>query len=174
MNPGVAMVLQSEMNLGTLLPLGRQLLGYSLAKRADALTVPLPPLAHQLVCIAAFWSEDVVPSVRAARSYLGLISVGFLVAADERDMASILESARGMELVLTDATQRGTQAALISGTLSQWERAVRFACTSTTTTSVRQVYNAVYRQLSDQGLRSIFEDSHVSEHADKTFLLLEG
>lgn len=174
MTPGVALILQPEMDFGTLLPLGRKLLGYSLAKEADGVTIPLLPLPHQLACIAAFWGEKSQPTVRSARPYLGLISVGFLVAADERDMVFIIEAARGLESVVSDTIQRGVQAALITGTLAQWERAVRFACTASTSTAVRKAYNAVYRQLSDQGLRSIFEDFQVSEQSDKTFLLLEG
>lgn len=174
MTPGVALILQSEMDLGTLLPLCRKLMGYSLAKEADSASIPLLPLVHQLACISAFKDEKSHASVRDARPYLGLISVGFLIAADEQDMVFILEAARGLESVVSDVVQHGVKAALIIGTLAQWQRAVRFACMASTSLAVRKAYNAIYRQLSDQGLRSIFEDFQVLEQPDQTFLLLEG
>jgi hypothetical protein len=168
------MILRSEMDLGTLLPLTRRLLGYSIAKQADGATIPLAPIAHQLACLAGFKDEKASPTVRGGDSYLGLLSVGFLVAADERDMVFILEATLGMEWVVTDSTQRGTQAALITGTLAQWKRAVRAACKPSTATAVRQTYNAVYRQLSDQSLRPLFGDLREHKQTDQTFLLLEG
>ncbi len=175
MTPGVAMILQSEMDLGTLLPLTRKVLGYSIAKQADAAAIPLAPLAHQLACLAGFKDGTSSPTVRGGDRYLDLLSVGFMVGADDRDMVYILEAARGMTYVVTDSIQRGVQAALIMGTLDQWRRAVRWACKHpSTSTAVRQVYNAVYRQLSDQSLRSIFGDIRERTQPDKTFLLTGG
>lgn len=174
MTPGVAMILQPEMDFGTLLPLTRKVLGYSIAKQADAAAIPLAPIAHQLACLAGFKDGTSSPTVKGGERYLDLLSVGFLVGADERDMVYILEATLGMSYIVTDSIQRGVQAALIIGTLAQWQRAVRSACKTSTSTAVRQVYNAVYRQLSDQNLRPIFGDLREHTQSDKTFLLLEG
>ena len=175
MTPGVALILQPEMDLGTLLPLTRKVLGYSIAKQADAAAIPLAPIAHQLACLAGFKDGISSPTVRGGERYLDLLSVGFMVGADERDMVYILEAARGMAHVVTDSIQRGVQAALIRGTLDQWRQAISWACKyPSTPTAVRQVYNAVYRQLSDQSLRTIFGDIRERPQPDKTFLLLEG
>ncbi len=174
MTPGVAMILNSGLDLGVLLPLTRKVLGYSIAKQADAASIPLAPIAHQLACLAGFKDEKVSPTMRGGERYLDFVSVGFMVAADERDMVYILEAAMGMSCIVTDSIQRGAQAALIVGTLAQWQRAVKHACKTSSTTAVRQVYNAVYRQLSDQSLRTLFGDLQVSDQSDQTFLLLEG
>ena len=89
-------------------------------------------------------------------------------------MVFILEASLGMESVVTDSIQRGVQVALITGTLAQWKRAVRAACKSSIATAVRQTYNAVYRQLSDQSLRPLFGDLREQKQTDQTFLLLKG
>jgi hypothetical protein len=174
MNPGVALILKPELDLNLLLPLARKLLGYSLAKEADSSTIPLEPMAHQLACMAAFKDEKAPATVRYARPYLGFLVVGFIVAVDERDMVLILEAAHGMECVVTETTQRGAQAAIISGTLAQWQRAIKLACQISSDLPVRQVFNAMYKQLAEQGLRSIFDGLRVSDQPDQTFLLLEG
>lgn len=174
MTPGVALIIKPELNLAVLLPLARELLGYSPAKAADGVTIPLPEMAHQLACIAAFKDEKAPATVRAARSYLGLFAVGFIVASDERDMTMILEAARGMESVVTESLQRGVQAAIISGTLAQWQRAIKLACQITIPLTVRQAYNLMYRQLVDAGLRSIFNGAQMTDQPDRTFLLLES
>lgn len=174
MTPGVALIIKPELDLSCLLPLARKLLGYSPAKGADGLTVPLSSLAHQLACIAAFKDEKAPATVRHARPYLGLFVVGFIVATDERDMVLILEATHGMECVVTETTQRGIQVAIISGTLTKWQRAIKLACQTSTAFPVRQVFNAMYKQLAEQGLRSIFDDLRVSDQPDQTFLLLEG
>lgn len=163
MTPGVALIIKPELDLNLLLPLARKLLGYSLAKEADGLTVPLSVLAHQLACVAAFKDEKAPATVHHARPYLGLLAVGFIVATDERDMVLILEAARGMECVVTETIQRGVQAAIISGTLANFRRAIKLACQTSAPTPVRQVFNAMYKQLAEQGLRSIFDGLRISE-----------
>jgi hypothetical protein len=174
MNPGVALIIKPKLDLAILLPLARQLLGYSLAKTADGTTIPLSDLAHQLACIAAFKDEKAPATVRYARPYLGLFTAGFIVAADERDMLEILEAARGMESVVTETIQRGVSATIISGTLDQWQRAIKLACQTSASLAVRQAYNAMYRQFVDEGLRSMFDNLRTSDQSDNTFLLLEG
>lgn len=174
MTPGVALIIKPELDLNLFLPLARKLLDYSPAKEADGSAVPLLALAHQLACIAAFKNKKAPATVRHARPYLGLFAVGFIVASDERDMVLILEATRGMECVVTETTQRGVQAAIISGTLAQWQRAIKLACQTSVVLPVRQVFNAMYKQLAEQGLRSIFDGLRISDQPDQTFLLLEG
>lgn len=173
--PGVALILKSGLDLNKLLPLSREMLGYSPAKAADTVTVPLPELAHQLACVAAFKDQGAPPTIRYALPYLGFFVVGFVVAADERDMVEIMEAARGMEVAVTDTIQRGIQSAIISGTLAQWQRAIKLACSSRASLSrnARHVFNTMYKQLVDEGLKDMFDDVRVSEQPDHTFLLLE-
>jgi len=170
---GVALILKSDLDLNTLLPLSREMLGYSLAKAADGSTVPLPGLVHSLACLSAFKNEDAPPTVGFAAPVWGLISIGFLVAADERDMAEILEAAHGMEATMTDTVQRGVQATIISGTLVQWQRAIKLACNSRTNSpsGVRHAFNIMYRQLVKAGFRDLFDGTTVLDQPDHTFLL---
>jgi len=174
MTPGVALVMKPKVDLNVLLPLARQLLGYGLAKEADASSIPLQELAHQLACIAAFKDERAPATVRFARPYLGLFQVGFLIASDERDMVDILEAARGIESVVTESLQRGVQAAILCGTLAQWQRAITLACQTNTALTVRQAYNSMYRLLLEEGLRGMFDGVRMADQPDSTFLLLEG
>ena len=172
MSAGAALVLLSNLDLNTLLPLSRELLGYSLAKAADGLTVPLSEFAHQLACLAAFKDSEAPPTVRAAIPYLELCHAGFLVAADERDLVDILEIA-GLPFIVVDTPQRGIQTAIVSGSLNSWVRAVKLACHSQFSMSrdVRHIYNIIYTQLCNIGLKDIFGDLQTTELHDKTFLL---
>jgi hypothetical protein len=160
------------MDLSQFLPVSRQLLGYSPAKAADGTTIPLQELAHQLACIAAFKNEQAGTSVRSAILHLDLFHAGFLIAADERDMVEILEIA-GMPFTLTVTLVRGIDAAIISGSLTQWRAAVKVACSAKTQLSrgARHAFNSVYKILCEHGLKDMFDDLQVSEQQDHTFLL---
>ena len=174
MNPGVGLVLLTKMDLSQSLPVMRELLGYSPAKAADGVTVPLSELVHQLACVAAFKDEQANPSIRAAIPHLNLFHAGFLIAADERDMVEILEAA-AMPFTCAETVGRGIDAAIISGSLEQWRRAVKLACHPKTQISrgARYAFNFVYKLLCKQGLRDIFDDLQVTEQNDQTFLLEE-
>jgi hypothetical protein len=149
------------------------MLGYSPASAADGVTIPLPELAHQLACVTAFKDRNAPPTVRHARAHLGLFSVGFLIAADERDMMEILEALHGMEVVVTETMQRGILATIVNGTLTQWQRVVKLAChpQASVSCNTRHAFNMVYHILTDRGLRDIFDDVKVTEQPDHTFLL---
>jgi len=175
MRPGVALITKTCLDLNTLLPLARKMLGYSPAKAADGATVPLPELVHQLACVAAFKDQKAPPTIKHATPYLGFFSVGFLVAANERDMVEIIEAVHGMEVAVTETVQTGVQSAILSGTLVQWQRAIKLAChpQALLSCNVRHVFNSTYRALVDIGLRDMFDGVKISEQSDHTFLLLE-
>lgn len=158
MQPGVALVLLSKLDLNTFLPLARRLLDYSVSKSADSFT--FPDLAHQLVCIESFKNKQAPPKVTT--KYLELFSAGFLIAADEYDMLDILEATRGMPFIVTDTIERGIQVAIIHGSLAQWRRSIKLACEVQTTHAVKYVYNDVYRILCEHGLKNIFDGMRVT------------
>jgi len=171
MSAGAALIMLSNLDLNTFLPLSREMLGYSPAKMADGLTVPLSQSAHQLACISAFKDSKAPPTVKAATPYLELYHAGFLIAADERDLVDILEIS-AMPFVAVDTIQRGIQAAVVSGSLDDWIRAVKLACRSQASSrDVRYVYNLIYNQLCNMGLKDIFGNLRTTELHDKTFLL---
>lgn len=170
---GAALILRTDLDLNNLLPLAREMLGYSPAKAADGASVPLPKLPHALACLSAFKNPNAPSTVGYAAPVWGLITVGFLVAADERDMGGVLEATHGMEAVVAETVQRGIQAAIITGNLAQWQRAIKLTCHSRTTVSrnVRHVFNLMYRQLVKEGFRDLFEGTTISDQPDHTFLL---
>jgi len=171
MSAGAALIMLSNLDLNTLLPLSREMLGYSLAKAADGLTAPLSQSAHQLACISAFKDSKAPPTVKAAIPYLELYHAGFLIAADERDLVDILEIS-AMPFVAVDTIQRGIQAAVVSGSLDDWIRAVKLACRpQASSRDVRYVYNLIYNQLCNIGLKDIFGNLRSTDLRDKTFLL---
>jgi hypothetical protein len=172
MTPGVALILKTSLDLGTFLPLSRQVLNYSPAKAADASS--LSGIPHQLACVSAFKDEKAPTTVHWAESHLGMFVVGFLVVADEWDMSDILTLLPGMEVAVTETSQRGIKATIITGTLVQWQRAIKLACRDMSQPpGVRYVFNNIYRKLVDEGLRDMFGGLRLSEQSDHTFLLLE-
>lgn len=171
MKPGVALILSSKLDNGKFLPLARQILGYSPAAAADSLTVELQPLAHHIACVAAFKDEKAACTVKKAAA-LDLMHVGFLIVANERDMVEILEVA-GMSFVLTETLAGGITAIIISGSVAQWQRAVKYACdpVANLSSGARAAYNSIYRELCDCGLKAMFNGLHVHKQQDETFLL---
>ena len=172
MNPGIALVLLTKLNLHAFLPLSRDILGYSAAKAADGVSIELKETPHNIACIAAFKDEKHPPTFKADCPHLKLFQAGFLIAADERDMSEILELA-AMPFALTQTMSRGVDAVIVSGTLAMWRDAITLACSSRTDVSreTRHTFNAAYKILCMEGLKDMFGDLHVAEQADRTFLL---
>lgn len=172
MNPGVALVLLTKMNLQSFLPLSREILGYSAARAADGMAMELKEIPHNLACIASFKDEKHPPSFREDCPHLKLLHAGFLIAADERDMAEIIELV-AMPFTATETLSRGVNAAIISGTLAAWRDAITLACSPRTSISreTRYAFNSAYKLLCKEGLRDMFGNLHVAEQSDHTFLL---
>ena len=172
MNPGIALILLTKLNLQTFLPLSRDILGYSAAKAADGVSIELKEIPHNIACIAAFKDEKHPPTFKPDCPYLKLFQAGFLIATDERDMTEILELA-AMPFVITQTLKRGVDAVVVCGPLSAWRDAIILACNPRTSVSreTRHTFNAAYKLLCKEGLRDMFGDLHVAEQADHTFLL---
>lgn len=172
MNPGVALVLLTKMDLATFLPVSREMLGYSPAKAADAVPVPLQELPHQLACVAAFKDEKAPPTVRTVAPQFDLFHAGFLIAADERDMLEILEVA-SLPFTYTETLARGVCATIISGSLSQWRDAVKLACHPKTNLSrgAHYTFSTIYQILCKEGLKGMFDDLQATKQTDQTLLL---
>jgi hypothetical protein len=160
------------MDLAHFLPLSRDILGYSPAKAADGVTVPLQDLPHQLACVAAFKDEQTLPTVRAAAPQFDLFYAGFLIAADERDMLEVLEVA-SLPFTYTNTLIRGVDAAIISGSLSQWRDAVKLACHPKTNLSrgAHYTFSVIYQLLCKEGLKGMFDDLQATKQSDHTLLL---
>ncbi len=174
MDPGVALVLLTKLDLDIFLPLSRDMLGYSPAQNADRALAPFKDLEFGLVCASAFKDEAAPPHLTAVCPQLNLFHAGFLIAADERDMVDILELA-AMPYVRTDTLSRGITAVVISGSLAQWRDAIKLACLAQSRDpcprGVRAAFNTVYKILVDNGLQRIFNGLQTSDLPDRTFLL---
>lgn len=163
---GVALVMMSKLDTDTLLPLMRQALGRNIAAGPDASGVS-PPL-HHLMCLASI--KDPAKSAAATKAYLNLFHAGFVIAADERDFAEVLEVA-GLPSILVDSQQRGIKVAFIAGTLARWREAILRGSVPAVSTDVRAIYNQVYLALSKLGMSPALELTLSAERPDKTFLI---
>jgi len=150
----VALVSVTSLDLGKFLKIGRQALDRNLAESPDSRNLN-PPL-HHLLCIAAIKDSDLQPVAESAIPYLHLCSAGFMIAADERDFAQILEVG-SMPCVLEETLTRGLSIGYMYGTMLQWKQAVLRGCHKTATEQVREVYNKVYGEFKTIGMASVFE-----------------
>ena len=164
---GVALVQFSTLNLQKLLPLCRQMLERSISEPADSIGAD-PPLNHML-CVAAINEPDLKPSAASCVPYMNLFHAGFIIAADERDMAEIL-AVCGLPCVMVETVERGICTAFIAGTLSQWKTATLRGCVKSVSRETRHTYNLIYSEFNKIGLAPLFEARKV-ERPDHTFLL---
>jgi hypothetical protein len=164
---GIALVQFSDLDLKTLLPLGRQAFDRNLAAEADRQGHE-PPL-HHMLCVANMKNPQ-AKAVEDVRPYLNLFHAGFIVACNDRDAAEVLEVA-GMPSVVVETVERGYLALFISGTISQWRSAVLRGCQPEVSRGTREVYNGVYTKFKSLGLAQLFNAKSKPSRRDQTFLL---
>lgn len=164
---GVALVQFSDVDLKTLLPLGRQAFDRNLAGEADRQGHE-PPL-HHMLCIASMKNPQ-ARSAEDTRPYVNLFHAGFIIACSERDAAEILEVA-GMPSVMVETVERGYLALFLSGSVAQWREAVLRGCQPEVSRGTREVYNGVYTKFKSMGLAGLFNVKSKPCRRDQTFLL---
>jgi hypothetical protein len=165
---GVALASFTAVRPDIVLSLTRKALGRSVSAVADSAGYE-PPL-HHMMCIAAVKEPDLKKSAASVKPYLNLFHAGFLIAADERDFAEILEIA-GLPCVLVDTQARDIKLAFITGSVSQWKDALLRGCITTVGSEPRRVYNLIYKEFGKLGLGPAMELFASQERPDKTFLL---
>jgi hypothetical protein len=165
---GVRLTQFSTVDLGILLPLGRQGLDRSLSEAADA--AGLDPPLHHMLCVAAMKEKDLRANADSVKPYLNLFHAGFIVVSDERDFAEIFELA-GMPSLLTETTERGICMAFMAGNLSQWRDAILRGCQKDVGRDARRIYNLIYGEFKKLGLTSIFEADQKQARDGQTFYL---
>jgi hypothetical protein len=99
------------------------------------------------------------------------VSFSAFIGADERDMLEILQLA-GMPFVVVETIVRSVQAAVVTGTLSQWRDAVVSGCSKGVPTPVRHCFNKLHGLFIASGL-NVWGDYTPRSTPDQTFLLLE-
>ena len=99
------------------------------------------------------------------------VSFSAFIGADERDMLEILQLCAGMPFVVVETIVRGVQAAVVTGTLSQWQDAVVSGCSKGVPTPVRHCFNKLHGLFTAAGL-NVWRDYTPRSTPDQTFLLL--
>lgn len=164
---GVVLVQFSSVDVPKLLKLGRQALDRNLAESADG-AGHNPPL-HHMLCISSIKSPY-AKSANDVKAYLSLFHAGFLVAADNRDWAEILELA-SMPCLMTESIERDINVGFIAGSLLQWQAAILRGCQEDTSKEARHTYNLVYTEFKNIGLSTAFDFKSRPHKRDHTFLL---
>jgi hypothetical protein len=156
----VKMIMFSAFDLETFLPIARKALGHGVSSKADA--EALSSELHNMLCVSGL----IEGSVEDVEDFY---SLAYLIAADERDMPSIVQVA-SMPHIVADSVARGIQAAIIAGPISGWLKAVRKGCDDHVSSEVRKIYNIIYKDLDS---RSLCDTLKVRTHQqdDSTFLL---
>ncbi len=164
---GVALVQFSDVDLKTLLPLGRRVFDRNLAGIADRQGHE-PPL-HHMLCIAGMKNPE-AKTAEDIRPYVNLFHAGFIVACSDHDAAEILEVA-GMPSVMIETIERGYVALFISGSVAQWREAVLRGCQPEVSRGTREIYNGVFTKFKSLGLAGLFNVKSKPSRRDETFLL---
>jgi len=164
---GAVLVSFTKLDTPKLLTLGRKMFERSLSEAADRVDSN-PPL-HDMLCIASMNEPDLKPSASACVPYTNLFHAGFIIVADERDMAEIL-SICGLPCVMVETVERGVCTVFVAGLISQWKNAILRGCVKSVSRETRHTFNMLYGEFNKLGLTPLFEAKKV-ERQDHTFLL---
>ena len=118
-----------------------EMFGYTLSAKADSSQKQLTDTERFLSCLAAMQDEEAPVSLPP--NLLTHVSFSVLAAIDDREMLDVLTCCSKMPFVVADTTARGVQAAVITGSLSQWRRAVLSGCRAEAQPSVRELFNKI-------------------------------
>lgn len=114
---------------------------HSISAKIDASHKQLTDTERFLSCLAAMQDEGAPVSLPP--NLLTHVSFSVLVAIDDREMLDVLTCCSKMPFVVADTVVRGVQAAVITGSLSQWRRAVLAGCRQEAQPSVRELFNKI-------------------------------
>jgi len=170
MMPSVVLISVPSIDFRTFIGLSHKVLGRSPAASSDACRRELSDAERFLSCLAALRDER-APAGLSPR-LLSHVSFSALVGADERDMLDILQCCAGCPFVVVETVVRGVQAAVVTGTLSQWRDAVVSGCSKGIESSVRHCFNKLHGLFIAAGL-NVWGDFQTRQAPDQTFLLLE-
>lgn len=171
MIPDAVLIQVPSIDFRTFIGLSHKVLGRSPSTSADACRRELSDAERFLTCLAAFRDERA--PVGLAPHLLKHVSFSAFVGADDRDMLDILQLCAGMPFVVTDTIVRGVQAAVVTGTLSQWRDAIIAGCSNSVESTVRHCFNKLHGLFVAAGLNAWgdFQTRWVPDQT--TFLLLD-
>lgn len=169
MNPDCVLIQTPSIDFRTFIGLSHKVLGRSPAAQSDACRRELSDAERFLSCLAAMRDEQA--PVGLSPHLLKHVSFSAFIGADERDMLEILQLA-AMPFVVVETIVRSVQAAVVTGTLSQWRDAVVSGCAKEVSTPVRHCFNKLHSLFTAAGLH-VWRDYTPRGAPDQTFLLLE-
>jgi len=169
MNPSAILISAPSIDFCTFIGLSHHALGRSPAASSDACRRELSDAERFLSCLAAMRDERA--PVGLSPHLLKHVSFSAFIGADERDMLEILQLT-GMPFIVVETIVRGVQAAVVTGTLSQWRDAVVSGCSKGISTPVRHCFNKLHGLFTAAGL-NVWGDYSPRSAPDQTFLLLE-
>ncbi len=135
------LIQQPSIDFTSFLGMSHEMFGHSIGEKADASHKQLTDTERFLSCLAAMQYEEAPVSLPP--SLLTHVSFSVLVVVDDREMLDVLTCCSKMPFVVTDTLVRGIQAAVISGSLSQWRRAVLSGCRAEAQPLVRELFNKI-------------------------------
>jgi hypothetical protein len=167
----VLLIQQPAIDFDKFLTTSHEMFGYSLSASSDASHKRLSDSERFLSCLATM--KDQNAPVGLSPHLLTHVSFSTLVATNERDLVDVLECCSSMPFTIADTVVRGVQAAVITGTLSQWKVAVLSGCHHSTEPSVRFVFNQVLSLFESSNL-GVWSDCTRKNHQEDHTFLLEG
>ena len=170
MQPDAVLIQVPSVDFRTFIGLSHKVMGRSPAAAADASRRELCDAEKFLSCLASL--RDAKAGVGLPPHLLSHVSFSAFIGADERDMLEILQLCSGLPFVVVETVVRGVQAAVVTGTLSQWRDAIVSGCSRSIESSVRHCFNKLYGLFTAAGL-NVWGDFQTRQAPDQTFLLLE-
>jgi hypothetical protein len=168
MQPDVVVIAHTAIDFNLFVGLAREILGFNLASAVDGSPKRLSDGERFLSCLAAMRNPEAAVGMQPC--LLSHVALSVFLAADEPDLAAILECVSGMSFVTAETVKRGCRCAVISGTLAQWRDAIRSGSTPAADQMVRVCFNKIYQQFCGAGL-NIWTDCNVRQAPDNTLLL---
>jgi len=168
MTPSALLITQPTIDFNTFLGLSQQALGYNLSQSIDASPVERSEVERFLSCLSAL--KDTSAPAGLLPHLLAHVSFSLLIAADDRDMLDILQIASGMAFVVADTLMRGVQLSVITGTLAQWQLAVKSGSSKVSEFNVRVLFNRVMEVFQTAGV-DVWKDYDCHTMPDHTLYL---
>ncbi len=168
MTSHAVLVQQPSIDFTQFLGNSHEMFNTSLSAKADASHKQLTDTERFLSCLAAM--QDGEAPVSLPPNLLTHVSFSVLIAIDDREMLDVLTCCSKMPFVVADTVARGIQAAVITGSLSQWRRAVLSGCRMDAQQPVRELFNRILT-LFEAACLDVWADCRRREGPGNTLLL---
>ncbi len=168
MSSHAILIQQPSIDFTQFLGMSHEMFGYAISAKADASRKQLTDTERFLSCLAAMQNEEAPVSLPP--NLLTHVSFSVLVAIDDREMLDVLTCCSKMPFVVADTVARGIQVAVITGSLSQWRRAVLAGCRVEAQPSVRELFNKIL-SIFEAACLDVWSDCRRRAGPDNTLLL---